>query len=255
MPCYIKIGKKEFKMKVIIVKDYDAMSDMAAEIIANKIKEKNNAILGLATGSSPIGTYQRLVKKYENGEISFKNITTYNLDEYCGIDIKHPQSYYRFMHDQLFDHVNIKEENVHIPCASGENIAEQCKAYNDALNKTSIDLQLLGIGTNGHIGFNEPGTSFEQETFVVTLAEGTRQDNKRFFNSIDEVPTHAMTMGIKNIMQAKEILMLISGKGKAETVKRLLKGPITEDFPASILHKHPNVTVIIDEDAYSKMSE
>lgn len=254
LPITLKERKRK-NMKVYVVKDYDAMSKKASEIFIEKIKANPYITLGLATGSSPIGTYKELIKAYNEHEISFENVKTYNLDEYCGIDIKHPQSYYRFMHDQLFDHVNIKEENVHIPCASGENIAEQCKAYNDALNKTSIDLQLLGIGTNGHIGFNEPGTSFDQETFVVTLAEGTRQDNKRFFNSIDEVPTHAMTMGIKNIMQAKEILMLISGKGKAETVKRLLKGPITEDFPASILHKHPNVTIIIDEDAYAKMSE
>lgn len=240
-------------MKVIIVKDYDAMSDMAAEIIANKIKEKNNAILGLATGSSPTGTYQRLVKKYENGEISFKNITTYNLDEYCGIDRTHPQSYYYFMHDNLFNHVDIKEENVHLPVANGKDLNACAKEYNDALNKVHIDLQLLGIGGNGHIGFNEPGTSFEQETFVVELTDKTRQDNKRFFNSIDEVPTHAMTMGIKNIMKSEEILMLISGVNKADTVVKLLSGEITEDFPASILHKHPNTTVIIDQAAYSKV--
>lgn len=240
-------------MKVIIVKDYNAMSDMAAEIIANKIKEKNNAILGLATGSSPIGTYQRLVKKYENGEISFKNITTYNLDEYCGIDRTHPQSYYYFMHDNLFNHIDIKEENVHLPVANGDDLNACAKAYNDALNQVHIDLQLLGIGGNGHIGFNEPGTSFEQETFVVELTDKTRQDNKRFFNSIDEVPTHAMTMGIKNIMKSEEILMIISGVNKADTVVKLLSGEITEDFPASILHKHPNTTVIIDQDAYSKV--
>lgn len=240
-------------MKVIIVKDYDAMSEMASEIIANKIKEKNNAVLGLATGSSPIGTYQRLVKKYQNGEISFKNIVTYNLDEYCGIDRSHPQSYYYFMHDNLFNHVDINEENVHLPVASGADLNACAKTYNDALNQVHVDLQLLGIGGNGHIGFNEPGTSFEQETFVVELTDKTRQDNKRFFNSIDEVPTHAMTMGIKNIMKSEEILMLISGVNKADTVVKLLSGEITEDFPASILHKHPNTTVIIDQDAYSKV--
>ncbi len=240
-------------MKVIIVKDYDAMSEMAAEIIANKIKKKNNAILGLATGSSPIGTYQRLVEKCKKGEISFKNIVTYNLDEYCGIDRSHPQSYYYFMHDNLFNHVDINEENVHLPVANGSNLNECAKAYNEQLNRVHVDLQLLGIGGNGHIGFNEPGTSFEQETFVVELTDKTRQDNKRFFNSIDEVPTHAMTMGIKNIMNSEEILMLISGVNKADTVVKLLSGEITEDFPASILHKHPNTTVIIDQDAYSKV--
>lgn len=240
-------------MKVIIVKDYEALSEKAAEIIANKIKEKNNAVLGLATGSSPIGTYQKLVEMYKKGEISFKNITTYNLDEYCGIDRTHPQSYYYFMHDNLFNHVDIKEENVHLPVANGSDLALCAKEYNDQLNKVHVDLQLLGIGGNGHIGFNEPGTSFDQETFVVKLTDKTRQDNKRFFNSIDEVPTHAMTMGIKNIMKSEEILMLISGVNKADTVVKLLSGEITEDFPASILHKHPNTTVIIDEAAYSKV--
>ena len=240
-------------MKIIIVKDYVEMSKLAAEIIANKIKENDHAFLGLATGSTPIGTYQNLVKMYNEGEISFKNITTYNLDEYCGINRSHPQSYYYFMHDNLFNHVDIEEENVHLPVASGDNLDECANQYNKALNSVSIDLQLLGIGGNGHIGFNEPGTSFDQETFVVELAEKTRQDNKRFFNSIDEVPTHAMTMGIKNIMNSKEILMLISGVNKADTVVKLLSGEITEDFPASILHKHGNTIVIIDQDAYSKI--
>ena len=194
-----------------------------------------------------------LIKAYNDGQISFKDVQTYNLDEYCGIDINHPQSYYYFMHDNLFNHVDIKEENVHIPSARGENIAKQCEDYNNALHSVEIDIQLLGIGSNGHIAFNEPGTSFEQETFIVELTDKTRQDNKRFFNSIDEVPTHAMTMGIKNIMQAKSIVMLISGASKKETVEKLLKGPITESFPASILHNHQDVTVIIDEEAYQNM--
>ena len=157
------------------------------------------------------------------------------------------------MHEQLFNHVDMDEANVHIPSAAGPDLEADCKKYNDALHQVEIDLQLLGIGSNGHIGFNEPGTPFDQETFVVKLAEGTRQDNKRFFNSIDEVPTHAMTMGINNIMQAKKILMLISGSGKADTVVRLLSGEITTDFPASILHNHPDCTVIIDEAAYAKI--
>lgn len=242
-------------MKIIIVKDYDAMSDVASEIIAKKIEQNPKCILGLATGSSPIGTYQRLVEMYKKGKISFKNIKTYNLDEYCGIDRTHPQSYYYFMHDNLFNHVDIMEENVHVPYAAGDNLDADAKAYTDELNKVSIDLQLLGIGGNGHIGFNEPGTPFDQETFIVTLTDKTRQDNKRFFNSIDEVPTHAMTMGIKNIMNSKEILMLISGEAKADTVVRLLNGPVDPSFPASILHEHPNTTVIIDQAAYSKMNK
>lgn len=240
-------------MKVIVVKDYQAMSDLAAEIIANTIKANQSCTLGLATGSSPIGTYQNLVKDVKAGEISFKDVKTYNLDEYCGISRSHPQSYYYFMHDNLFNHVDIDEANVHIPAVSNDHLEEDCKTYNDMLHNATIDLQLLGIGGNGHIGFNEPGTSFEQETFIVKLTDKTRQDNKRFFNSIDEVPTHAITMGIKNIMQAKRILMLISGVNKADTVVKLLSGNITTDFPASVLNNHPDVTVIIDQDAYSKM--
>lgn len=240
-------------MKVIVVKDYQAMSDLGAEIIANTIKANPSCTLGLATGSSPIGTYQNLVKAYENKEISFKDVKTYNLDEYCGISRSHPQSYYYFMHDNLFNHVDICEENVHIPSVSNENLDEDCKKYNDMLHEANIDLQLLGIGGNGHIGFNEPGTPFTQETFIVELTEKTRQDNKRFFQSIDEVPTHAITMGIQNIMQAKKILMLISGISKADTVVKLLSGDITPDFPASVLQNHPDVTIIIDQDAYSKM--
>lgn len=240
-------------MKVIVVKNYDELSKKGAEIIAKTIKENDKPILGLATGSSPIGTYQELIKMYQNKEISFKNVETYNLDEYCGIDRNHPQSYYYFMHEQLFNHVDIDEAHVHIPSASGSNLEDDCKKYNEALNKVSIDLQLLGIGGNGHIGFNEPGTSFEQETFVVKLTEKTREDNKRFFSSIDEVPTHAMTMGIKNIMNAKKILMLISGSNKADTVVRLLSKEITTDFPASVLYNHPDCTVIIDEAAYAKV--
>lgn len=240
-------------MKVIVVKDYQAMSDLAAETIANTIKANPSCTLGLATGSSPIGTYQNLVKDVKAGEISFKDVKTYNLDEYCGISRSHPQSYYYFMHDNLFNHVDIDEANVHIPAVSNDHLEEDCKTYNDMLHNATIDLQLLGIGGNGHIGFNEPGTSFEQETFIVKLTDKTRQDNKRFFNSIDEVPTHAITMGIKNIMQAKRILMLISGVNKADTVVKLLSGNITTDFPASVLNNHPDVTVIIDQDAYSKM--
>lgn len=240
-------------MKIIVVKDYQAMSDLGAEIIANTIKTNPNCTLGLATGSSPIGTYKNLVKAYQDNEISFKDVKTYNLDEYCGISRSHPQSYYYFMHENLFNHVDINEENVHIPMISNTSLEQDCKAYNDMLNSASIDLQLLGIGGNGHIGFNEPGTPFNQETFIVKLTDKTREDNKRFFNSLDEVPTHAITMGISNIMKAKKILMLISGTNKADTVVKLLSGDVTPEFPASILNEHPDVTVIIDQDAYSKI--
>lgn len=236
-------------MKFIKVKNYEELSKVAADIIADLLKEKPNATLGLATGSSPIGLYQNLIKKYENGEISFKDVKSYNLDEYCELPKSHPESYYSFMHRNLFSHVDIKEENVHIPNSEGSDLEKLCNEYNELLHAASIDLQLLGIGANGHIGFNEPGTSFEQETFIVKLTEKTRLDNQRFFNSLDEVPTHAMTMGIKNIMQAKKLLLVASGKNKQDAVKKLMSGEITEDFPASILNKHDDVVVIVDEEA------
>ncbi|MCK9470448.1 MAG: glucosamine-6-phosphate deaminase [Bacilli bacterium] len=236
-------------MKVIKVKNYEELSQKASEIIAGLMKEKNGAVLGLATGSTPIGTYKNLIKMYQNKEISFKNIKSYNLDEYCELPREHSESYYTFMHKNLFDHVDMQEENINMPSSVGADLEVLAKEYNDKLNSTSIDLQLLGIGGNGHIGFNEPGTSFDQETFIVELAEKTRQDNARFFNSIDEVPRHAITMGIKNIMNAKQILLLASGASKQEAVKKLVEGEITENFPASILKKHRDVIVIIDEEA------
>lgn len=240
-------------MKIIVVKDYQELSKVASEMIIEEVQNNPQAVLGLATGGTPLGTYENIIKAYQAGKVSFKGVKTFNLDEYCGIDKTHPQSYYYYMYHNLFDHIDILPENVHIPSTEGDDLQAQCDQYNQLLKQTQIDLQLLGIGGNGHIGFNEPGTPFDQETFVVELTEKTRQDNKRFFNSIDEVPTHAITMGIKNIMSSKKILMLISGKSKADTVYNLLKGPITENFPASILNNHPNTTVIIDVDAYSRL--
>lgn len=236
-------------MKIIKVKNYEELSIESAKIIANLMKEKEDAILGLATGSTPIGLYKNLIKKYENKEISFSKIKSYNLDEYCELPKNHSESYYTFMHQNLFDYVDMKKENINIPSSVGANLEHLAKEYNDKLNSIQIDLQVLGIGGNGHIGFNEPGTSFDQETFIVKLTEKTREDNARFFNSIDEVPHYAITMGIKNIMNAKQILLLASGKGKQEAVKNLIEGPITEKFPASILKKHGGVIVIVDEEA------
>ncbi|HHU21393.1 MAG TPA: glucosamine-6-phosphate deaminase [Acholeplasma sp.] len=237
-------------MKIIRVKDYDEMSKKAAEIIADVVKKNPKANLGLATGSSPLGTYKNLIKMYKAGEISFKDVKSFNLDEYCQLDKNHEQSYYSYMNTNFFKDIDIKKANTHLPSSEGDDLEANCKKYNELLKKNPVDLQLLGIGGNGHIGFNEPGTSFSQETFVVKLAEKTREDNKRFFASIDEVPKYAITMGIKNIMDAKAILMVISGKGKQDAVNKLLSKKVSEDFPASILHKHPNVTVIIDDAAY-----
>ena len=236
-------------MKVIKVKNYEEMSYEASLVIKELLQAKPDATLGLATGSSPIGLYQNLIKFYENGEISFKDVKTYNLDEYCELPRSHPESYYSFMHRNLFNHVDIKAENIHIPCSEGSDLQALCKDYNDQLNAATVDLQLLGIGANGHIGFNEPNTPFTQETFIVELTEKTREDNKRFFASIDDVPTHAITMGIADIMRAKKVVLIACGENKAEAVKMLLSEQVTTDFPASALHNHKDVVVVIDEAA------
>lgn len=238
-------------MKIVEVKDYQELSKVAAKVIIDLIKEKPKTVLGLATGSSPVGLYQNLITAYNNKEISFKDVKTYNLDEYCDLAKNHSQSYYTFMHEKFFNSVDINDENINIPVGNGPDLDVLCDDYNELLKNANIDLQILGIGGNGHIGFNEPGTSFEQETFVVKLTQKTRQDNKRFFNSIDEVPKYAITMGIKNIMQAKTILLIASGASKAEAINKLVNGPLTTDFPASILKNHKNVIVIIDKEAAS----
>ena len=238
-------------MQVIKCKDYAEASKVASEIFTEAIKANPQIILGLATGSSPIGIYQNLIKNYQEGLISFKDVKSYNLDEYVGISRDNPQSYYYFMNDNLFNHVDINKENVHVPYAHEGAYNESAKAYTEELKKVSVDIQLLGIGANGHIGFNEPGTAFDQETFIVTLTEKTREDNKRFFNSIDEVPTHAITMGIADIMRAKKVVLIATGANKAEAVKMLLSKEVTTDFPASALHAHADVVVVIDEAAAS----
>ncbi len=245
----LKIKFWEDIMKIIKVKNYDELSIEASKIVANLLKQKEDACLGLATGGTPIGMYQNLIKMYRDGEISFRNIKTYNLDEYCDLDQNHSQSYYSYMHEHLFNNIDISKDNIHIPEGNSGNNEEACRKFNELLNQSTIDLQVLGIGGNGHIGFNEPGTPFNQETFVVELTDKTRNDNKRFFDSIEEVPRYAITMGIKNIVQAKKILLLASGLGKAEAVARLINGEISEGFPASILKRHDNVIVIIDEEA------
>lgn len=241
-------------MKIIKCKNYEEASKVAGEIMSEAILLKPDLVLGLATGSSPIGTYKNLIEDYENNKITFKDVKTYNLDEYVGLNHDCPQSYYYFMNENLFNHVDINKENVHIPFADPKALEESCKKYSEELDKTVVDIQLLGIGANGHIGFNEPKTSFQQKTFIVDLTEKTRLDNQRFFNSLDEVPTKAITMGIAEIMKAKKIVLIATGKNKAMAMKRLLSKEITEDFPASALHLHPNVVVITDEEALSLVS-
>ena len=241
--------KEDNNIQVIECNNYEEVSRVASEILVNEIKNNPKITLGLATGSTPIGTYKKLIEAYSKGIITFKEVKTYNLDEYVGLPIDHPETYYNFMHKYLFNHIDIQKKNIHIPFANMDNKEDSCRKYNDMLNSTVIDVQLLGIGVNGHIGFNEPGTSFEQETFVVELTKQTREDKKRFFNSIDEVPTHAITMGIKNIMNAKKIILLATGKNKAEAVKNLLFKKNTLSFPASVLHNHKDVVIIVDKDA------
>jgi len=241
---------EEIIVKVIKVKDYNQMSNKACEIIADRMKNTKHPVLGLATGSTPEGLYKCLIEKYKQGEISFKDTATFNLDEYVGLDKQDPNSYYYFMKDKLFNHVDISMENVRVPNGIAPDLEQECHNFEQAIKEAGgIDIQVLGIGINGHIGFNEPGTSFSSTTHIVNLVESTIQANARFFDSIDEVPTQAVSMGIATIMESKEILLLASGNNKAEAVAKLLKGDISEDFPASILQKHEHVTIIADEAA------
>ena len=231
---------------------YDAMSARAANILAAQVFQNPRCVLGLATGSTPIGAYKQLIEWYNKGDIDFSQTISVNLDEYKGLSGDHDQSYRYFMNHNLFDHVNIKKENTNVPNGLAEDSKAECERYNNIIrNLGGIDLQLLGIGGNGHIGFNEPGTAFEKETHVVTLTEQTRQSNARFFSSIDEVPTHALTMGIKSIMSAKKVLLLATGEAKAQALYDSFFGPVTPGVPASILQLHNDCIVIADEAALS----
>ena len=243
-------------MKIYAAKDYADLSRKAANIISAQVIMKPNAVLGLATGSTPIGAYKQLIEWYQKGDIDFSHTLTINLDEYKGLSGDHAQSYRYFMNHNLFDHVNIKKENTNVPNGLAENAEEECKRYNNVIRSLGgIDLQLLGIGGNGHIGFNEPGAAFEKETHLVTLTEQTRQSNARFFTSIDEVPTHAFTMGIKSIMSAKKILLLATGEKKAKALYDSFFGPVTPGVPASILQLHNDCIVIADEPALALIRE
>lgn len=239
------------EMEFIKVKNYDEMSEKACEILVDRMSKLQQPVIGLATGSTPEGLYKLLIDKYKKGELDFSNTVTFNLDEYVGLDDDDPNSYHYFMNDKLFNHINIPAENIHVPSGVAENIQQECLDYESAMKVAGqIDVQLLGIGQNGHIGFNEPGTAFDSRTHLVDLDESTIQTNARFFDSIEDVPTKAVSMGIGTILESKEVLMVISGASKQEAVKHLLSGEITEDVPASALHKHPNVTVIVDEAAW-----
>ena len=236
-------------MKVIIAKDYEELSRKAAEIMINVVKENPSAVLGLATGSTPIGLYKAMIEDHVKNGTSYKNVKTVNLDEYVGLPADNDQSYRYFMRDNLLDHIDVDLNNTNIENGVAKDLDAECARYNALLHALPRDIQLLGIGANGHIAFNEPGTPFDSETHVVDLTENTIQMNSRFFADEKDVPRQALTMGPKNIMDAKKILILAVGANKADAVKRMLNGPVDPSLPASILQKHPDCTLIADEAA------
>lgn len=238
-------------MKVVVCENYDDLSNKAFEVIKEQVVEKPDSVLGLATGSSPVGMYQDMIKDHKENGTSYKDVVTYNLDEYVGIDRNDPQSYYTFMNDNLFSGIDIVPENTHVPYGNTE---EDCKNYEEAVE--GVDIQVLGIGQNGHIGFNEPGTPFDEPTHIVDLTENTRQANARFFDDdINKVPTQAITQGIGTIMKAKKILLVANGANKADAVKAMVEGEVDVECPASILQNHPDVIVFVDQEAASKLSK
>ncbi len=239
-------------MKIYSAQDYQSMSRKAANILSAHVILKPGSVLGLATGSTPIGMYKQLIEWYNKGDIDFSQVHTVNLDEYLGLAPTHDQSYRYFMQTNLFDHVNVPPENTNVPNGLAPDPEAECARYNQVIaGLGGIDVQVLGMGHNGHIGFNEPEEAFELETHVVNLTDNTIDANARFFASRDEVPRQAITMGIKSIMQARHILVVVSGADKAEIVKRAFFGPVTPKVPASILQMHPHVSLVADEAALS----
>lgn len=240
-------------IKIIKAKDYTEMSRKAANIISAQVIMKPNCVLGLATGSSPLGIYTQLIDWYKKGDLDFSQTKSVNLDEYRGLSHDNEQSYYYFMNENFFKHINIAPANTYIPDGMEPDAAKACADHEAIIQELGgIDLQLLGLGNNGHIGFNEPGVAFEKETHCVNLTESTIQANSRFFKKIEDVPTQAYTMGIKTIMMAKKILIIVSGEGKANIVNKAFFGPVVPQVPASILQIHPDVTLVADAAALSK---
>ena len=238
-------------MKVIVCENYEELSKAAFEVIKECVVAKPNAVLGLATGSSPVGLYKEMIKDHKENGTSYKEVSSYNLDEYVGIDRNDAQSYYTFMNENLFSGIDINLENTHVPYG---NTKEDCEGYEAAVQ--GVDIQVLGIGQNGHIGFNEPNTPFDEPTHIVDLTENTRQANARFFeNDINKVPTQAITQGIGTIMKAKKILLVANGENKADAVKAMVEGAYDPICPASVLQKHDDVVVIVDKAAASKLSK
>lgn len=234
----------------LVIKSKEEIAKEIATLIANTIKEKSNCVLGLATGSSPIGVYQELIEMVQDNKISFKDVTSINLDEYVGLTGNDIQSYRYFMDDNFFNHIDISKENTYVPCGI-DDLEENIRLYEQLIDEKGIDLQLLGIGSNGHIAFNEPNTPFDSLTHIVELTPQTRNDNARFFNHIDEVPTKALTMGLKSIMKAKKIVLIATGLNKALAIKKLIEENPSEEIPASILKFHLDCTIYADKEATS----
>lgn len=239
-------------MEVIIVPDGDALSRRAASIIAEVVRRKPRSVLGLATGSTPLGTYRELVRLYKEDNLDFSQVVTFNLDEYVGLPPAREQSYRYFMNENLFNLINIRKENTYVPDGMAGDVPAACAAYEDEIcDQGGIDLQLLGIGGNGHIGFNEPGSSLASRTRPKTLTKATRNDNSRFFSGIDEVPKYAITMGIATIMESRRVVLLAGDKTKASAIAAAVEGPLSAMCPASVLQMHPAVTIIADSAAAS----
>ncbi len=242
-------------MRIIATMDYQEMSRKAANIISAQVILNPNSVLGLATGSSPIGTYKQLIEWYHKGDIDFSLIKTVNLDEYKGMSPDNPQSYSYFMNENFFQHININLKNVHIPNGLAEDAQKECRRYDEIIASLGgVDLQLLGLGNNGHIGFNEPNDNFIRTTHCVALSQSTIDANSRFFQNFEEIPRYAYTMGIGNIMEANKIVVVVNGKGKAQILKEVIEGPITPSVPASILQFHKDVTIVADQEALSLLN-
>ncbi len=237
-------------MRVIIEKNYYEMSRKAALLLSSQLNLKPNSVLGLATGSTPLGMYRELINMYQHKELDFSEVITFNLDEYYKLSKENEKSYYYYMHNNFFKHVNIPSKNIHFINAKAENIVEECKTYEEKIKQAGgLDLQILGIGPNGHIGFNEPGKTLNVATHLVNLSEETISANSRFFNSVNEVPHQAISIGMAAIMKARRILLLANGRNKAEAIEKAVSGYLDTKYPASILQTHPEVTIIIDEEA------
>lgn len=237
-------------MKLIVVNNYEELSKVAAKEFSKIIKEKENVVLGLATGGSPVGMYKELIRMYEQKELNFSKTTTVNLDEYIGLNPEHNQSYRYFMNNNLFNHINIDKSNTFVPNGLAEDLEAQCKEYDQKISELGgIDIQLLGVGNNGHIAFNEPNNELSSGTHIISLTDNTIEANARFFDNIYDVPRKAITMGVGGIMKAKKIILIASGESKAEAIKGIFSGKITTANPATMLQMHRDVTVIVDEAA------